>query len=163
MAEDRDRGSWPDSRGPYQQSSRPSRQVQAPRAAQSSPSAYRSGGPAGNERLTAVTGTALLILLAVGCPAHDHGRRHGRADRAAAAGPAYAAAPSALAEAWTARRPSTWHQWLDPVHRGVPGDVPGTSILITGVEDPTRAHGPNNAHGPNKEHCSGVACCSGQK
>jgi hypothetical protein len=28
-------------------------------------------GPSGNERLTAMTGTALPIVLAVGCPAHD--------------------------------------------------------------------------------------------
>ena len=83
MAKDRDRGSWPDSRGPHQQPSRPFQQVQAPRAARPSPPAHRSGGPAGNERLTAMTGTVLLILLAVGCPAHDHDRRHGRADRAA--------------------------------------------------------------------------------
>jgi hypothetical protein len=121
--------------GPYQQPSRPSQQVQAPRAARPSPPAHRSGGPAGNERLTAMTGTVLLILLAVGCPVHDHGRRHGRADQPAG-GPARPTPPrlppSPRPGRHGARRHG--HRRLDPVHRGLPGDVPGASILITGVE-----------------------------
>src|ERR1700722_17702478 len=62
-----------------------------------------------------------------------------------AAGPAYAAARSALAEAWGG---------VAPVDMGTGGSIPfiaefqetfpGASILVTGVEDPdTRAHGPN--------------------
>ena len=62
-----------------------------------------------------------------------------------AAGPAYAAARSALAEAWGG---------VAPVDMGTGGSIPfiaefqeafpGASILATGVEDPdTRAHGPN--------------------
>jgi acetylornithine deacetylase/succinyl-diaminopimelate desuccinylase-like protein len=62
-----------------------------------------------------------------------------------AAGPAYAAARSALAEAWDGTA---------PVDMGTGGSIPfiaefqqtfpGASILVTGVEDPdTRAHGPN--------------------
>jgi cysteinylglycine-S-conjugate dipeptidase len=61
------------------------------------------------------------------------------------AGPAYAAARSALAEAWGG---------TEPVDMGTGGSIPfiaefqdtfpGASILVTGVEDPdTRAHGPN--------------------
>jgi acetylornithine deacetylase/succinyl-diaminopimelate desuccinylase-like protein len=61
------------------------------------------------------------------------------------AGPAYAAARSALAEAWGG---------TTPVDTGTGGSIPfiaefqqafpGASILVTGVEDPdTRAHGPN--------------------
>ena len=61
------------------------------------------------------------------------------------AGPAYAAARSALAEAWDGAA---------PVDMGTGGSIPfiaefqetfpGASILVTGVEDPdTRAHGPN--------------------
>ena len=61
------------------------------------------------------------------------------------AGPAYAAARSALAEAWGGTA---------PVDTGTGGSIPfiaefqeafpGASILVTGVEDPdTRAHGPN--------------------
>ena len=61
------------------------------------------------------------------------------------AGPAYAAARSALAEAWDG---------VAPVDMGTGGSIPfiaefqqtfpGASILVTGVEDPdTRAHGPN--------------------
>jgi cysteinylglycine-S-conjugate dipeptidase len=60
-------------------------------------------------------------------------------------GPAYAAARSALAEAWDG---------VPPVDMGTGGSIPfiaefqetfpGASILVTGVEDPdTRAHGPN--------------------
>jgi cysteinylglycine-S-conjugate dipeptidase len=60
-------------------------------------------------------------------------------------GPAYAAARSALAEAWDG---------VAPVDMGTGGSIPfiaefqetfpGASILVTGVEDPdTRAHGPN--------------------
>lgn len=60
-------------------------------------------------------------------------------------GPAYAAARSALAEAWGGTA---------PVEIGTGGSIPfiaefqeafpGASILVTGVEDPdTRAHGPN--------------------
>jgi cysteinylglycine-S-conjugate dipeptidase len=60
-------------------------------------------------------------------------------------GPAYAAARSALAEAWDG---------ATPVDMGTGGSIPfiaefqetfpGASILVTGVEDPdTRAHGPN--------------------
>jgi acetylornithine deacetylase/succinyl-diaminopimelate desuccinylase-like protein len=62
-----------------------------------------------------------------------------------AAGPAYAAARSALAEAWDGAA---------PVDMGTGGSIPfiaefretfpAASILVTGVEDPdTRAHGPN--------------------
>jgi acetylornithine deacetylase/succinyl-diaminopimelate desuccinylase-like protein len=62
-----------------------------------------------------------------------------------AAGPAYAAARSALAQAWDG---------VTPVDMGSGGSIPfiaefqeafpGASILVTGVEDPdTRAHGPN--------------------
>jgi cysteinylglycine-S-conjugate dipeptidase len=62
-----------------------------------------------------------------------------------AAGPAYAAARSALAEAWGG---------VAPVDMGTGGSIPfiaefqetfpGASILVTGVEDPdARAHGPN--------------------
>ena len=62
-----------------------------------------------------------------------------------ATGPAYAAARSALAEAWDGTA---------PVDMGIGGSIPfiaefqemfpGASILVTGVEDPdTRAHGPN--------------------
>ena len=62
-----------------------------------------------------------------------------------AAGPAYDAARSALAEAWGG---------VAPVDMGTGGSIPfiaefqeafpGASILVTGVEDPdTRAHGPN--------------------
>jgi acetylornithine deacetylase/succinyl-diaminopimelate desuccinylase-like protein len=61
------------------------------------------------------------------------------------AGPAYAAARSALAEAWDG---------VAPVDMGTGGSIPfiaefqeafpAASILVTGVEDPdTRAHGPN--------------------
>jgi cysteinylglycine-S-conjugate dipeptidase len=61
------------------------------------------------------------------------------------AGPAYAAARSALTEAWDGTA---------PVDMGTGGSIPfiaefqqafpGASILVTGVEDPdTRAHGPN--------------------
>ncbi len=61
------------------------------------------------------------------------------------AGPAYAAARAALAEAWDGAA---------PVDMGTGGSIPfiaefqetfpGASILVTGVEDPdTRAHGPN--------------------
>jgi cysteinylglycine-S-conjugate dipeptidase len=60
-------------------------------------------------------------------------------------GPAYAAARSALAEAWDG---------VAPVDMGTGGSIPfiaefqetfpGAGILVTGVEDPdTRAHGPN--------------------
>jgi cysteinylglycine-S-conjugate dipeptidase len=60
-------------------------------------------------------------------------------------GPAYAAARTALAEAWDG---------VAPVDMGTGGSIPfiaefqetfpGASILVTGVEDPdTRAHGPN--------------------
>jgi acetylornithine deacetylase/succinyl-diaminopimelate desuccinylase-like protein len=60
-------------------------------------------------------------------------------------GPAYAAARSALSEAWDG---------VTPVDMGTGGSIPfiaefqetfpGASILVTGVEDPdTRAHGPN--------------------
>jgi acetylornithine deacetylase/succinyl-diaminopimelate desuccinylase-like protein len=60
-------------------------------------------------------------------------------------GPAYAAARSALTEAWDG---------ISPVDMGVGGSIPfiaefqemlpGATILVTGVEDPdTRAHGPN--------------------
>jgi acetylornithine deacetylase/succinyl-diaminopimelate desuccinylase-like protein len=60
-------------------------------------------------------------------------------------GPAYAAARSALAEAWDG---------TTPVDMGTGGSIPfiaefqetfpGATILVTGVEDPdTRAHGPN--------------------
>ena len=62
-----------------------------------------------------------------------------------AAGPAYAAARAALAEAWDG---------ATPVDMGTGGSIPfiaefqqafpAASILVTGVEDPdTRAHGPN--------------------
>jgi Prokaryotic cytochrome b561 len=64
MTEDRNQGSWPDPGGGYQPS-RPSRQVQSPPPAEPSPPARRSGGAEGNERLTAITGAVLLVLLAV--------------------------------------------------------------------------------------------------
>jgi cysteinylglycine-S-conjugate dipeptidase len=62
-----------------------------------------------------------------------------------AAGPVYAAARSALAEAWGG---------VAPVDMGCGGSIPfiaefqetfpGATVLVTGVEDPdTRAHGPN--------------------
>jgi acetylornithine deacetylase/succinyl-diaminopimelate desuccinylase-like protein len=71
-------------------------------------------------------------------------------------GPAYAAARSALAEAWDGTA---------PVDMGTGGSIPfiaefqeafpGASILVTGVEDPdTRAHGPNEGlHLPEFERC----------
>ncbi|MGD0698670.1 MAG: dipeptidase [Trebonia sp.] len=71
------------------------------------------------------------------------------------AGPAYAAARSALAEAWGG---------VAPVDMGTGGSIPfiaefqetfpGASILVTGVEDPdTRAHGPNEGlYLPDFEH-----------
>ena len=71
-------------------------------------------------------------------------------------GPAYAAARSALAEAWDG---------VTPVDMGIGGSIPfiaefqetfpGASILVTGVEDPdTRAHGPNEGlHLPEFERC----------
>jgi acetylornithine deacetylase/succinyl-diaminopimelate desuccinylase-like protein len=71
-------------------------------------------------------------------------------------GPAYAAARSALAEAWGG---------VAPVDMGTGGSIPfiaefqetfpGASILVTGVEDPdTRAHGPNEGlHLPEFERC----------
>jgi acetylornithine deacetylase/succinyl-diaminopimelate desuccinylase-like protein len=71
-------------------------------------------------------------------------------------GRAYAAARSALAEAWDG---------ATPVDMGVGGSIPfiaeflqmfpGASILVTGVEDPdTRAHGPNEGlHLPEFERC----------
>jgi acetylornithine deacetylase/succinyl-diaminopimelate desuccinylase-like protein len=74
----------------------------------------------------------------------------------ATTGPAYAAARSALAEAWGG---------VAPVDMGTGGSIPfiaefqetfpGASILVTGVEDPdTRAHGPNEGlHLPEFERC----------
>jgi cysteinylglycine-S-conjugate dipeptidase len=71
-------------------------------------------------------------------------------------GPAYAAARSALTEAWDGTA---------PVDMGVGGSIPfiaefqemlpGATILVTGVEDPdTRAHGPNEGlHLPEFERC----------
>jgi acetylornithine deacetylase/succinyl-diaminopimelate desuccinylase-like protein len=73
-----------------------------------------------------------------------------------AAGPAYAAARSALAEAWDG---------TEPVDMGTGGSIPfiaefqeafpGAAILVTGVEDPdTRAHGPNEGlHLADFERC----------
>jgi len=73
-----------------------------------------------------------------------------------AAGPAYAAARSALAEAWDGTA---------PVDMGTGGSIPFiaefqeafpvASILVTGVEDPdTRAHGANEGlHLPEFERC----------
>jgi acetylornithine deacetylase/succinyl-diaminopimelate desuccinylase-like protein len=72
----------------------------------------------------------------------------------AATGPAYAAARSALAQAWDGTA---------PVETGIGGSIPfiaefqetfpDASILVTGVEDPdTRAHGPNEGlHLPDFE------------
>ena len=72
------------------------------------------------------------------------------------AGPAYAAARSALAEAWDGAA---------PVDMGTGGSIPfiaefqeafpAASILVTGVEDPdTRAHGPNEGlHLADFERC----------
>ncbi|HEX6450984.1 MAG TPA: hypothetical protein VF060_16150 [Trebonia sp.] len=57
-----DRVNWADSRGAYQrpaQAPQPSRQPGQPETAR------RSGGAEGNERLTAITGAVLLVLLAV--------------------------------------------------------------------------------------------------
>jgi cysteinylglycine-S-conjugate dipeptidase len=71
------------------------------------------------------------------------------------AGPAYAAARSALTEAWGGTA---------PVDMGTGGSIPfiaefqetfpGATILVTGVEDPdARAHGPNEGlHLPEFEH-----------
>jgi hypothetical protein len=56
MAKDTDQGSWPP---------RPSPPVPSPSPLQSSLPAPGSGGVEGNERLTAMTGAVLLILLAV--------------------------------------------------------------------------------------------------
>jgi hypothetical protein len=64
MTEDRNQGNWPDPGGGYQPL-RPSRQVQSPPPAEPSLPARRSGGAEGNERLTAITGAVLLVLLAV--------------------------------------------------------------------------------------------------
>jgi hypothetical protein len=60
-----DRGNWPDSRGARQ---RPPQPPQAPqRLGQARPTQrpQRSGGAEGNERLTAMTGAVLVVLLAV--------------------------------------------------------------------------------------------------
>jgi hypothetical protein len=65
MAKDTDQGSWPDPHGAYERPPRPSPQVPSPPPVQSSLAARGSGGVEGNERLTAMTGAVLLILLAV--------------------------------------------------------------------------------------------------
>jgi cysteinylglycine-S-conjugate dipeptidase len=61
------------------------------------------------------------------------------------AGPAYAAARSALAEAWDGVAPVDMGSGGSiPFIAEFQGAFPGSSILVTGVEDPdTRAHGPN--------------------
>ncbi len=56
------RGTWPDPRGADQPPARGAGQPWQPRPAVS---ATRSGGADGNERLTAMTGAVLLVLLAV--------------------------------------------------------------------------------------------------
>jgi cysteinylglycine-S-conjugate dipeptidase len=60
-------------------------------------------------------------------------------------GPAYAAARSALAEAWDGTEPVDMGTGGSiPFIAEFQGALPGASILVTGVEDPdTRAHGPN--------------------
>ena len=65
MIEDTNPGKWPDPQGAYEQPPRPSPQVQSRPPPQPSLPARRSGGTEGNERLTAMTGAVLLILLAV--------------------------------------------------------------------------------------------------
>jgi hypothetical protein len=59
-----DRGNWPDFRGAYQRPAlplQPSGRLTQPEPAEP---AERSGGADGNERLTALTGAVLLVLLA---------------------------------------------------------------------------------------------------
>ncbi len=57
-----DRGNWPDSRGARQRPPQPPRR---PWQSQPAQRTARFGGAEGNERLTAITGAVLLILLAV--------------------------------------------------------------------------------------------------
>jgi hypothetical protein len=65
MPTDGSHGSWLDPGGAYEQPPRPSPQAQPPPPPRPSLPAGRSGGTEGNERLTAMTGAVLLILLAV--------------------------------------------------------------------------------------------------
>jgi hypothetical protein len=58
------RGNWPDAQGARQRP-QPPQGPQQPWQPQSAQRAARSGGAEGNERLTAITGSVLLILLAV--------------------------------------------------------------------------------------------------
>lgn len=64
MTKDRDQGNWPDPPGTDPKPTQAS-QVQVPPPAGPARPAWRSGGPEGNERLAAMTGAVLLILLAV--------------------------------------------------------------------------------------------------
>ncbi len=59
------RGNWPDSRAAYQRPAQPPQPSWQPRQAGPAQPAERSGGAEGNERLTAITGAVLLVLLAV--------------------------------------------------------------------------------------------------
>ena len=65
MTEGRNPGNWPAPQGALEELPSPFRQVQAPSPRQTSLPAGRSGGVEGNERLTAMTGAVLLVLLAV--------------------------------------------------------------------------------------------------
>ena len=69
----------------------------------------------------------------------------GEATQIDATGPAYDAARRAFTDAWDGTEPHRHGRGrLDPVHRGVPRELPRASVLVTGVEDPdTRAHGAN--------------------
>jgi hypothetical protein len=65
MTKDGDQGSWLDPRCAYEQPPRPASVVEPPAPPGPFLPARRSGGTEGNERLTAMTGAVLLILLAV--------------------------------------------------------------------------------------------------
>ena len=65
MTTDGEHGSWLGPGGGYEQPSRPPPQVQSPPPPRPSLPARGFGGTEGNERLTAMTGAVLLILLAV--------------------------------------------------------------------------------------------------
>ena len=65
MIEGRNPGNWPDPQGAHQQPPRPWPQARSAPPSRPSLPAGRSGGAEGNDRLTAMTGAVLLILLAV--------------------------------------------------------------------------------------------------